>query len=203
MNVDDYPGGPAKDKIAEVFKNFPSSEIRFGEYDVFGSAHAREAHLGSSYKEDTEEGKGTYDVVCLYYEDQVMGSLSFFLEKNEIRAEKGKADHFARIDIVIVEKEFRNIGVGKLLVFTTIKYLLDRWGQGIYSISCLAAHAAMAKILEQVGFESEQRASEDFRRETISFGDDGIEAFSAFIDERVSGSMQLTRYRLRQPAVKR
>ncbi len=200
MNLADQSGESAKVAIAALFDNFPSTELRFGEFDKFAGAHAREAHLGSSYKENMAEGKGTRDVLCLYHQGQLMGCLSFFLEKNEIR--KSEADHFARIDIVIVEKAFRNIGIGKLLVFTAIKYLLDRWGQGIYSISCLAAHAAMAKILEQVGFEGEQRFEEDFKRETISFSDTGTEAFSALISERVAGSIQLTRYRLRQPALR-
>lgn len=201
MNVDKYPAKPAKDKIAQLYGSFPSSEIRFGEFDMFASAHAREAHLGSTYHEDMEEAKGTLEVLCLYHKDQLMGSLSFFLKKNDMK--KCEADHFARIDIVIVEKEFRNIGIGKLLVFTAIKYLLDRWGRGIYSISCLAAHAAMEKILEQIGFRGEQRANENFKRETISLGEMGPDEFSSLIDERVSGSMQLVRYRLRQPAVQR
>lgn len=201
MNLDEYPAKPAKDKINKLYTNFPSSEIRFGEFGKFASAHAREAHLGSSYKEHEEEGKGALDVLCLYHRSQLMGCLSFFLEKNEKR--KCEADHFARIDIVIVEEEFRNIGVGKLLVFTAIKYLIERWGQGIYSISCLAAHAAMAKILEQIGFQGEQRANEDFKRETITFAEMDLDEFSSLINERISGSMQLVRYRLRQPAVRR
>ena len=137
-------------------------------------------------------------MLCLYYKGAQIASLSFFIEKNKMKREE--RDHFARIDIVIVEKEFRRLGFGKLLVFTAIKYLLDRWGARIYSISCLAAHDAMAKILDDIGFHAEQRPEENFKRETISFSEVDQDEFSALVDSRLENSVQLVRYRLRQPA---
>ena len=198
MELTDYPDRVAKANIAELFSSFPHAELRYSEFDKFLSASMREPQLGSSYSGNKEEANGIFDVLCLYHKGAQTASLSLFLEKNEMK--KDHSDHFARIDIVIVEKEFRKNGLGKLLVFTAIKYILDRWGPRIYSISCLAAHEAMAKILEQIGFHGEQRANEDFIRESISFSEVNQAEFSALINERLSNSIQLVKYRLRQPA---
>ena len=140
-------------------------------------------------------------MLCLYYKDVHLGSLSFFLEQNEMR--KVLQDHFARIDIVIVEKAFRNKAVGNLLVLTVLKYLLDRWGPRIYSISSLAAHEAMVRILEEVGFEGKQGESDLFKREAILFDEADQGEFSSLIDTRLADTIQLVHYRLRQPPAER
>ena len=57
----------------------------------------------------------------------------------------------------------------------------------------------MAKILEQIGFHGEQRANEEFKRETISFSEVDQAEFSALINARLSNSIQLVKYRLRHP----
>ena len=198
MDLNKSPGNIPKSKIAKLYKDFPHAELRFSEFDKFAIAHRREPHLGSSYNDDPEKGQGIFDVLCLYYKGAQVASLSFFVEKNKMKRQE--PDHFARIDIVIVENEFRRLGLGKLLVFTAIKYLLDRWSARIYSISCLAAHDAMAKILDGIGFHAEQRPEENFIRATISFDEVNQDEFSALINSRLEDSIQLVRYRLRQPA---
>ncbi len=197
MKLNDSPDKIPKTKIAELYESFPHAELRFSEFDKFSSASIREPQLDSSYNADPQEGKGVFDVLCLYYKGAQMATLSFFIEKNKMK--KKEPDHFARIDIVIVEKEFRKMGIGQLLVLTAIKYLLDRWRAWIYSMSCLAAHDAMAKILDDIGFHAEQRPDEDFIRETISFSEVDQDEFSTIINTRLASSIQLVKYRLRQP----
>ncbi len=199
MDLNKSPGNIAKSKIAKLYKDFPHAELRFSEFDKFATAHRREPHLGSSYNDDPQQKNGIFDVLGLHYNGAQVASLSFFIEKNKMK-KRQEPDHFARIDIVIVEKEFRRLGLGKILVFTAIKYLLDRWGARIYSISCLAAHDAMAKILDDIGFHAEQRPEENFIRATISFDEVNQDEFSALINSRLEDSIQLVRYRLRQPA---
>lgn len=201
MELGDYPDGTAKQAIDGLFERHPSLQVRYSEFDRFRATSSREPHLESSYVEREGEGKGLFDVLCLYYEEAHLGSLSFYLEENEMR--KVLQDHFARIDIVIVEKAFRNKGVGNLLVLTVLKYLLDRWGPRIYSISCLAAHDAMVRILEEAGFQGEQGENESFKRETISFSEVDQADFSSLTDTRLAEAIQLVHYRLRQPAFER
>ena len=198
MDLNKTPANIAKSKIAKLYKDFPHAELRFSEFDKFAIAHRREPQLGSSYNDDPQQKNGLFDVLGLHYNGAQVASLSFFIEKNKMK-KRDEPDHFARIDIVIVEKEFRRLGLGKILVFTAIKYLLDRWGARIYSISCLAAHDAMAKILDDIGFHTEQRPDEDFIRKTITFSEVDQDEFSTLIDTRLEGSIQLANYRLRQP----
>ena len=197
MDLNKTPANIAKSKIAKLYKDFPHAELRFSEFDKFAQAHRREPHLGSSYNDNPQQKNGLFDVLGLHYNGAQVASLSFFIEKNKMKRQE--PNHFARIDIVIVEKEFRRLGLGKILVFTAIKYLLDRWGARIYSISCLAAHDAIAKILDDIGFHAEQRPEENFIRETISFSEIDQGEFSSLINTRIEGSIQLVKYRLRQP----
>lgn len=194
MNLNDFPEGQAKKRIVEHYDAFPYLEVRYSELKTFSSALLRQPQLRSSYNDKLEAGKSIFDVLCLYHRGVHAGSLSFFLERNEMR--KNEADHFGRIDIVIVETAFQRKAVGKLLVITAITYLLDRWGPIIYSLSCLAAHEAMAKILEEIGFEGEQRTNEAFIRETLSFENVNRDEFSALLNTRLAKTIQLVNYRL-------
>ena len=85
MDLDDVPDQFAKTKIAELYESFPHAELRFSEFDDFASAHAREPHLGSGYNDKPQEGKGIFDVLCLYHKGLQIASLSFFLEKNKMK----------------------------------------------------------------------------------------------------------------------
>lgn len=198
MELAHYPDKFAKKKLSRLFAKLPASEIRYGEADKLLSAQHREPHLEGSYKGNLREANDDVEVLSLYLDGEFAACLSIFLEKNNMKNDE--ADHFARIDIVIVEDNFRKMGLGKLLVMTSIKYVLDRWGPKLYSLSCLAGHEAMAIILEDVGFKGEQRRNEEYKRETLSFNDVDQDEFSSFIDTRVADTIKLVRYRLRKAA---
>jgi GNAT superfamily N-acetyltransferase len=196
MNVNKYPDRAARRGVATFYDEFPDVEIRYGELDVFKSSSMREPGLQSSYSGKRGDGKACFDVLTLYRKGQLLAALSYFVDTNPRR--KTSDNLFARIDVVVTEKDYRGMGVGKLLVITALKYVMQRWGVHLYSISCLAAHDAMARILDSVGFASEQRPNENYVRQTLSFTEVDRAEFAARIDRALAETIQRVRYKFRQ-----
>lgn len=105
------------------------------------------------------------DYPALHHRQEPAGVLSLVIQGNAKR--RDPADLFARIDIVVVEPRFRGLGFGKLLVLAALVHVLDAYEGRLYSISSLAAHPAMERILEQVGFTGTPRANRDFVHEEL------------------------------------
>ncbi len=105
---------------------------------------------------------------------------------------------YGRIDLVIVDPEFRSLRIGRLLVTAALLDLLDRFGSQLYSVSCLAAHPAMERILDTIGFTKSQRDKKNYVHEELKL--EKIDR-SAIIDQLTRGveeSLQQTRFKLRQ-----
>ena len=60
-------------------------------------------------------------------------------------------NQLVRIDLVITDARFRELGVGRALLMCVVVHLLHHWRDKLYSISCLAAHEAIRKTLEGIG----------------------------------------------------
>ena len=90
------------------------------------------------------------EVLTLRFHGKPLGVTSFLLETNAKRPAPRRK--FARIDLVITHPAFRGNGIGRLLILLVVAFLLERNGEELYSISCLAAHDAVAHVLEDIRF---------------------------------------------------
>jgi len=124
---------------------YPQLMLRWGTQDTLSRYRAKEPGLVSSARDE-----GDVKVVLLEYAGAPQGVVSFFLETNTHRATRD--DMFARIDLVIVPGSNRGHGVARALVLCVLGYLLSRCADRLYSVSCLAAHDAIEKILRDEGF---------------------------------------------------
>ena len=119
----------------------------WGTQDILRLYHAREPELVSSAIDESD-----VQVVLLEYNSSVLGIASFFLQTNARRAIPD--NRFARVDLVIVPGSNRRRGVARALVLCALTYLVDVHGDRLYSISCLAAHDAIVKILRDLGWQT-------------------------------------------------
>ncbi len=126
---------------------YPQLELRWGTYDALSQFRAKEPGLVSSARNETG-----VQVVLLEYAGAPQGVVSFFLDTNTLRATRDNM--FARIDLVIVPEANRGHGVARALVRCVLTHLLGTHGERLYSISCLAAHDAIVKILRDEEFKT-------------------------------------------------
>jgi hypothetical protein len=110
-----------------------------------------------------------------------------------------RRNQYGRIDLVIVEEKFRKMGISRILVLAAVKSLLDRFGNTLYSISCLAAHAAIARIFEaDLAATVTERDSANFVHESLAISEETSSQLQASVTKQLADAVQVTAYRLRQ-----
>ena len=198
----DRPGAESR-LLNEWFESLPHLEYSFGDIATYKSLHVLESQLVSM----TEELGATKEpeVLTLRFHGKPLGVTSFLVETNAKRPAPRRK--FARIDLVITHPAFRGSGVGRLLILLVVAFLLERDGEELYSISCLAAHDAVAHVLEDIQFIEKPlppRPFEEFnfKHEHIRLGPGENEIDPATYDKEIhrmsQHSMRTVNYRLRQ-----
>lgn len=104
----------------------------------------------TQYEDDLKRGSAKVDVFGFYACDELVGAISYGVEK-VINDEDAVA---ARLDIVITLKKCRGHGVGALLVTKMFENLINKYGENLKNISTIAAHPAIAKCVNGLGFTS-------------------------------------------------
>lgn len=143
---------------------------------------------------ETDDTEIRYFIVRI--DNEIAGALSLVTQTNNQRRSKDNA--FSRIDLVIVPDAFRRLGLGRILTHAAILYAIERVGWRLYSISCLAAHKAMEKILEEFGFTGQQREDKGFVHEELKLENMDREALRNQAEEQIQEALQRTNYKLRQ-----
>lgn len=182
--------------LVTLFTPYPGLDLNLGDRTIYKWFRCIEPSLVSYF--DSKEGLSQSGVPILVVDaaGSPAGVVSFLVETNNYRS--GRANQFARIDLVIVAPACRGLGIGRLLMFTVIIQLLEIYGRSLYSISCLAAHPAVEKCLEEVGFRGERRSKGRFKHEEIRLDLlDGDELLTS-LKSRMNGTLQVTNFRLRQ-----
>lgn len=80
-------------------------------------------------------------------------------------------NRYGRVDLVIVERQARGLDLGRLLTLAGVVQMLADHGEQLYSISCLAAHPAIAHILEDVGFQPDDKRDDTYCHEQLKLDD--------------------------------
>jgi GNAT superfamily N-acetyltransferase len=158
------PGGPAASCLATLFQAYPILVLRPGDDALYRRFRSLEPGLVSCL-----DGGGTppatHTILGLHVDGQPGGILSLVMQANRMRPPP--ADHFGRIDLVIVAPHLRGLGLGRVLVLAGLVHLMEQPLPRLYSISCLAAHAAIARVLESLGFTATERRDRGFVHEEL------------------------------------
>ena len=182
-------------ELDTLFATHPRLVLRWGTQDILRRYRAQEPRLVSSARDGSD-----VKVVLLEYDGALLGVASFFLETNARRA---TADNlFARVDLVIVPGSNRRRGVARALVLCVLTYLLGVHGDRLYSISCLAAHDAIVKILRDQGLQTRSVPERHFTHAELPITGQTRAGMRDRIARDAERALQAVNYRLRQGKVR-
>jgi hypothetical protein len=165
--------------------------LQWATQDILSQHRALEPALVSSAKDE----RGV-KVVLLAYAGASLGVATFFLETNTRRSSSDNV--FARIDLVIVPGQRRGHGVARALVLCVLTYLAGVHADRLYSISCLAAHDAIVKILRDEGFETRAVPDQHFTHAELKVTGQNRAGLRDRLAHDAATALRTVNYRLRQ-----
>lgn len=182
--------------LSDLFGPYPAFALKHGDFEGYRRLRAVEQDLVSAVDKKRLEPETDFGVVTIEHAGRLMGAGSFVVESNPQRKEE--ANRYGRVDLIIVDPEFRGLGLGRLVILAVLLHLLKDHGGRLYSISSLAAHGAVARVLEEVGFHGDSREEKNFVHESMALNGGDHLRLADEIAERFSTGLQLTNFRLRQ-----
>ncbi len=183
-------------RVAALFRPYPKLSLTLGDESSFRRFRSLEPSLISCVDEHTGTEKPQIRYLVVHAENVPAGVLSLVVQANARRPTG--ACLFARIDLVIVRECYRDLGLGKLLVLSSIVHAVDVYADRLYSISCLAAHGAIAKILERVGFTRTQRVNRNFIHEELRLDPGNIAELTERFVVEARAAAQAANFRVHQ-----
>ena len=183
-----------EDSLERLFEQYPTFTVEENDLDQYGRMRALEQGLVSSVPIDQPNA---LQILGLYHRGEGLGAVSFFCLDNHLR--KPKASRYGRVDLVITDPAVRGHGVGRLLVACALLRLFDLNPGCIYSVSCLAAHAAIATVLKKIGFEHRHMSERNYSHEEYRLGTpDEEREFRRRVWDQARECVQSVNYRLIQ-----
>jgi len=179
--------------LHSILKGYDQLNIKLNDEEVFNELSLTEPTLVSSFSKNSNIEQ-RYETLIIYYGEHLVGGISFFIAKNNMR--KNKSNLYGRIDTVIAPKRFRKNGISRALILFAIHYINLTFGARLYSISCLAAHDAISRVLEGLQFSDIRNEEENFTRQSISFDTIDHENYANLIDEYLKRASHQINYKL-------
>ncbi|MFB3127258.1 MAG: GNAT family N-acetyltransferase, partial [Candidatus Acidiferrales bacterium] len=176
---------------------YPRLQLTRGDEAAYQRFRCREPNL-VSYLDEHGSGGGQrrLQVLVLRAQGQPVGTVSFIVETNRYRP--SQANKFARIDLVMVDPSCRGLGFGRLLILCVMTYLLRAHGKSLYSISCLAAHAAVEKSLQELAFAGRPQKDENFQHMELKLEALDLDRLARQLAQKTATRLQAINFRLRQ-----
>lgn len=183
-------------RVGALCKPYPRLSLTLGDELAYRRFRTLEPSLISCIDEHAGSEVRQVQYLVVQCESVPAGVLSLVVQANACR--RTSACLFARIDLVIVQNCYRGLGLGKLLVLSSIVQAIDAYADRLYSISCLAAHGAMAKILERVGFARTERENRNFIHEELRLDRGNIAELTERFVAEARAAAQAANFRIRQ-----
>jgi GNAT superfamily N-acetyltransferase len=181
-------------ELIELLKPFPDLQITQAEKALYRNFRYNEPNLVSCT--DNFEGKQEEEVLVLLEKGQPLGVVSMVIQENLNKQTSRKS--YARLDLVIVHKKYRNLGVGHLLMVCALVYILRSRGSEIYSISCLAAHKTVEKFLKELSFQDHPRKEKNYWQGTLDLEEESLRTLLDSYLEKAKTCLQWTAYQLQR-----
>ncbi len=184
-------------ELVDLFRPYPRLQLTRGDEAAYQRFRCREPNL-VSYLDEHGSGGGQrrLQVLVLRAQGQPVGAVSFIVETNRYRP--SQANKFARIDLVMVDPSARGLGFGRLLILCVMTYLLRAHGKSLYSISCLAAHAAVEKSLQELAFAGRPQKDENFQHMELKLEALDLDRLARQLAQKTATRLQAINFRLRQ-----
>ncbi len=183
-------------ELAGLFSEYPEFLLTRGDRITYRQFRNLEPNLVSVLDELVEDGETIADVLTVHDASQPMGVVSFAVNTNRLKP--GRRNRYARIDLVIVDPSYRGLGVGRLLLWCVITYLLRNFGGSLYSISSLAAHPAISAVLKELSFVGTPRENANFIHEELKLENLDLPGLTDRVAGLTTSILQLLKFRRRQ-----
>lgn len=185
---------PVRSVLSDIFEPYPSLELTQGDLGAYRHFRAREPQLVSCW--DQGEEKPDKEILVLREAGAPAGTVSFMAKENPCR--ECCSNYYARIDLVIVDNEHRNLGIGRLLIHCVITHLLRIHGDHLYSISCLAAHPAVEKVLKNLSFEGHREKMKTFWQGELKINKNDVADLTRKFTGETSHLLKIVNFHSRQ-----
>lgn len=179
-----------------MLQPYPRLAIAQGDMAAYKVLRHREPALVSITDGDHGLDQNALDALVLQHNDEPVGAVSYLVQTNKIK-EPGR-NQFARIDLVITDARFRELGVGRALLMCVIYHLLHHWQDKLYSISCLAAHEAIRKTLEGIGFAGQVKEGLNYVHEEMKLDQQLAATLLQEMARRAAAALKIVNYNFRQ-----
>ena len=182
----------------DAFRSFSHLSLTSGEEDVYRRFRNRERTLVSCLDDASAKRVfPNFEVLVFRSRGIPCGVVSLAVGTNHQKTDRRK--QYGRIDLVIVDPEYRKLGISRILVLAAVSWLLDRFERSLYSVSCLAAHTAIARIFESdLAATVSERSGANFVHESLTIGEETASQFQTSVTKKLADAVQVTAFRLRQ-----
>ena len=182
----------------DSFHSFPHLSLTSGEEDIYHRFRNREGTLVSCLDDSSAKRIfPDFEVLVFHSRGIPCGVVSLAVGTN--RKKKDRRNQYGRIDLVIVDPEYRRLGISRVLVLAAVRWLLDHFGRTLYSVSCLAAHTAIARIFEaDLAATASEREGTNFVHESLTISEETSSQLQKSVTQQLADAVQVTAYRLRQ-----
>lgn len=183
-------------ELSTLLDAYPHVRIHFGQKDDFTKFRTYAPQLVSCF-DNAQKDLEQPQLLVFHWKEQPLGVLSFFIEHNQYKT--SSLNHYARIDLVIVPQQFEGFGIASVLIYAALVYFLNAHAARLYSISCLAAHPAVAHILEtKCGFQPKKEKVDDYTEYALQIDEGQATTYHAEAYQRAEESVMQCAYRIRQ-----
>lgn len=180
--------------LDDLCKPYPQLQIFYAGQSLYQQFRIAEQHLVSIL--DKGQHKAIHQILALRAFGIEAGMTSYTIHENSVK--KIPPRNYARIDLVIVPEELRGLGVARVVVLAALIDLLMQHGEDIYSISCLAGHEAVARILTKLAFQEGQKKEGNFRHFELRLENFNSQNLVKTFESELALALQFTNYRFRQ-----
>ncbi len=153
-------------RVANALRPFEKLAVSWGDEATYRRFRVLEPSLVSCVDQHSEPRDTTIEYPMIKCMGEVAGIASLVTRVNTRKPPHRSL--YGRIDLVVVQDRFRGLGLGRVLTLVSVAHLLERFDSRLYSISCLAAHPAMEKILDSVGFVRREQGAKNYVHEELA-----------------------------------
>lgn len=178
-------------ELARLFEPFAGLSLSKAENALYKSFRYKESELVSC--SDNFSGDQEEVVLALSDKGRPSGIISLVIRENHNKPTPPKS--YVRLDLIIVDKKYRNLGVGRLLMVCSLIFILKTRESQVYSVSCLAAHETVEKFLRELTFEEKHGREKNFWQGTLNLEKNSEVLLGAYL-RKAEKCLQWTAYQL-------
>ena len=188
--------GPLAPRTAKSLADRSPISAAIADQSVYTRFRVREPNLVAYFDEHRDAPNAETFFTVVYVKEDPAACASFIVDRNAQKT--NDRSYFGRLDLVMTFEQYRGFGLGRIVMLAALGHAIETYGNRLYSISCLAAHEAVAHVLESLGFERRVTSDELYVQEQYALDDSAAVVLVDSVVDELSRSAQRAAYRVRQ-----